>query len=185
MGLRWAQKKWDSTLRSSFWRRKRAGAGGGPPRSLAMKSFMVLRFTPRRQREQNQRSRYSPTWGMPSCQRCPSTQPHQRLPQAPEKRKMPRSPGPSSGWEKHILFLVGKRTPLLSPKQTEHREYGVEERTLDLRKKLQSDSQLWFSYLFKPLLDFPRGAVVRNPPPSAGDTGSIPGPGRSHMPRGN
>ena len=28
---------------------------------------------------------------------------------------------------------------------------------------------------------FPGGAVVKNPPASAGDTGSIPGPGRSHM----
>jgi len=27
--------------------------------------------------------------------------------------------------------------------------------------------------------------VVKNPPASAGDTGSIPGPGRSHMPRSN
>ena len=33
--------------------------------------------------------------------------------------------------------------------------------------------------------DFPGGAVVKNPPASAGDTGSIPGPGRSHMPRSN
>ena len=33
--------------------------------------------------------------------------------------------------------------------------------------------------------DFPGGAVVKNPPASAGDTGSIPGPGRSHMPQGN
>ena len=32
---------------------------------------------------------------------------------------------------------------------------------------------------------FPGGAVVKNPPASAGDTGSSPGPGRSHMPRGN
>ena len=31
--------------------------------------------------------------------------------------------------------------------------------------------------------DFPGGAVVKNPPANAGDTGSIPGPGRSHMPR--
>ena len=31
--------------------------------------------------------------------------------------------------------------------------------------------------------DFPGGAVVENPPASAGDTGSIPGPGGSHMPR--
>ena len=31
--------------------------------------------------------------------------------------------------------------------------------------------------------DFPSGPVVKNPPANAGDTGSIPGPGRSHMPR--
>ena len=33
--------------------------------------------------------------------------------------------------------------------------------------------------------DFPGGAVVKNPPANAGDTGSSPGPGRSHMPRTN
>ena len=33
--------------------------------------------------------------------------------------------------------------------------------------------------------DFPGGAVVKNPPASAGDTGLIPGPGRSHMPQSN
>ena len=33
--------------------------------------------------------------------------------------------------------------------------------------------------------DFPGGAAVKNPPANAGDTGSIPGPGRSHMPRSN
>ena len=32
---------------------------------------------------------------------------------------------------------------------------------------------------------FPGGAVVRNLPANAGDTGSSPGPGRSHMPRSN
>ena len=32
---------------------------------------------------------------------------------------------------------------------------------------------------------FPGGAVVRNPPANAGDTGSSAGPGRSHMPRSN
>ena len=30
--------------------------------------------------------------------------------------------------------------------------------------------------------DFPGGPVVKNPPASAGDMSSIPGPGRSHMP---
>ena len=32
---------------------------------------------------------------------------------------------------------------------------------------------------------FPGGAVVKDPPANAGDTGSSPGPGRSHMPRSN
>ena len=30
--------------------------------------------------------------------------------------------------------------------------------------------------------DFPGGAVVKNPPANAGDTGSSPGLGRTHMP---
>ena len=36
-----------------------------------------------------------------------------------------------------------------------------------------------------PLLDFPGGPVVKNPPANAGDTGSSPGSGRSHVPRNN
>ena len=35
------------------------------------------------------------------------------------------------------------------------------------------------------MTDFPGGAVVKNPPANAGDTGSSPGPRRSHMPRSN
>ena len=41
------------------------------------------------------------------------------------------------------------------------------------------------SYVIKKGRDFAGGAVVRNPPASAGDTGSSPGPGRSHMPWNN
>ena len=37
-----------------------------------------------------------------------------------------------------------------------------------------------FSQYYK-IRDFPGGTVVKNPPANAGDTGSIPGPGRSHM----
>ena len=33
--------------------------------------------------------------------------------------------------------------------------------------------------------DFPGGTVVENPPANAGDTGSSPGPGGSHMLRSN
>ena len=32
---------------------------------------------------------------------------------------------------------------------------------------------------------FPGGTVVKKPPVNAGDMGSSPGPGRSHMPRSN
>ena len=33
--------------------------------------------------------------------------------------------------------------------------------------------------------DFPGGAMVKNPPANGSDTGSSPGPERSHMPRSN
>ena len=33
--------------------------------------------------------------------------------------------------------------------------------------------------------DFPTGPMVKNPPAKAGDTGSVPGPGRFHTPKGN
>ena len=36
-----------------------------------------------------------------------------------------------------------------------------------------------------PALDFPDGAVVKNSPANAGDMGSSPGPGKSHMLRSN
>ena len=36
-----------------------------------------------------------------------------------------------------------------------------------------------------PVLGFPGGAVVESLPANAGDTGSSPGLGRSHMPRSN
>ena len=35
------------------------------------------------------------------------------------------------------------------------------------------------------LKDFPGGTVAKNPPANAGDTGLIPGPGRSHKPHSN
>ena len=33
--------------------------------------------------------------------------------------------------------------------------------------------------------DFPGGPAVKNPPANTGHRGSIPGPGRFHMPQGN
>ena len=39
--------------------------------------------------------------------------------------------------------------------------------------------------IIKTVWDFPGGTVVKNLPANAGDTGSIPGAGRSHMPGSN
>ena len=46
--------------------------------------------------------------------------------------------------------------------------------------KGESVSKIYITYR-----DSPGGAVVKNPPANAGNTGSSPGPGRSHMPQSN
>ena len=62
-------------------------------------------------------------------------------------------------------------------------------------RKLSSEGHCWRdTQLRKPPVintlkrwerGFPGGAVVKNLPARAGDTGSRPGPGRSHMPQSN
>ena len=50
---------------------------------------------------------------------------------------------------------------------------------------LSTDHDIWLSW-FKLLSEgFPGGAVVKNLPANAGDTGSSPGPGWSHMLQSN
>ena len=60
---------------------------------------------------------------------------------------------------------------------------------LTLQKILLDDADLKLSqekfYLNITIQGFPGGAVVENLPANAGDTGSSPGLGRSHMPRSN
>ena len=46
----------------------------------------------------------------------------------------------------------------------------------DLGEKKKKERENW---------DFPGGTVVKDPPANAGDMGSSPGPGRSHMPWSN
>ena len=51
---------------------------------------------------------------------------------------------------------------------------------------MSNSNFLYQTLYFKNLLQgFPGGAVVGSPPANAGDTGSSPGLGRSHMPRSN
>ena len=56
-----------------------------------------------------------------------------------------------------------------------------------INKKLRWDQSIsWVISLLKTdFEDFPGSTVVKNPPANAGDRGSNPGPGRSHMPWSN
>ena len=49
----------------------------------------------------------------------------------------------------------------------------------------RKDERIILFYIRKLVQGFPGGAVVENLPANAGDTGSSPGLGRSHMPRSN
>ena len=63
-------------------------------------------------------------------------------------------------------------------------EYG--KRAVSMKTKLHALKILNKCEVLKKLLwGFPGGAVVKNPPANAGDMGSSPGLGRSHMPRNN
>ena len=55
----------------------------------------------------------------------------------------------------------------------------------NVTKDTHGPTEVCFKHLITKVLDFPGGPVVKNLPCNAGDKGSIPGPGRSHMPRGN
>ena len=49
-----------------------------------------------------------------------------------------------------------------------------------------TENEVWLLAAQKPIKrDLPAGTVVKNPSANAGDTGSSPGTGRSHMPRSN
>ena len=52
-------------------------------------------------------------------------------------------------------------------------------------KRKMLDFLVRHSYKNVTMEGFPGGAVVKNLPANAGDTGSSPGPGRSHMQRSN
>ena len=55
-----------------------------------------------------------------------------------------------------------------------------------LQPVVMTDTWRCISHLLKHKApEFPGGAVVKNPPAKAGDIGSTPGPGISHMPPGN
>ena len=74
-----------------------------------------------------------------------------------------------------LNFSTSLKLLLLFGVQVSCDHTSVPSKTKPLRT-IRSTNVIW---------DFPGGAVVKNPPASAGDTGSSPGLGRSHMPRSN
>ena len=77
-------------------------------------------------------------------------------------------------WQVGSLPLASPRNPYTGPQKTKSNP--------EKKEQIWRYHTLWFQII---LQDFPGGPVVRNSPASTGDTGSIPGPGRSHMPWGN
>ena len=53
------------------------------------------------------------------------------------------------------------------------------------RSGKMAPSRSIFTPIKNKILDVPSGTVQKNPPANAGDTGSIPGPGRFPMPQSN
>ena len=62
---------------------------------------------------------------------------------------------------------------------------GKKASQLETRSKRELRKKRVLKRFKSPLVGFPGGAVVKNPPAKAGDMGSSPGPGRSHMPQSN
>ena len=61
----------------------------------------------------------------------------------------------------------------------------VKNKMIDKSKVQCQEHPVGERMVFLKMVGFPGGSVVKNTPANAGDTGSSPGPGRSHMPRSN
>ena len=70
-----------------------------------------------------------------------------------------------------------QRKAKIKTKHEQNRKTKQQKRSAQLKDDFEKSN--------KKYLDFPGGAVVKNPPANAGDMGSSPGPGRSHMPQSN
>ena len=66
--------------------------------------------------------------------------------------------------------------PLQEPERNREDKTGT---TKDQQR--EPTSSKWHLFLKTNLRGFPGGSVVKNPPANAGNTGSVPGAGKSHM----
>ena len=76
--------------------------------------------------------------------------------------------------------VTGRRRAGLRKKKKGQREGGRGKR--DRGREEGMESKQCCPLVIQECRDFSGGAVVDNPPANAGDMGSSPGPGRSHMP---
>ena len=81
---------------------------------------------------------------------------------------------PERGMKTKYIFLTIKHNITVSDRKSEPRE-GMSLPHITQHSKITDINMLG--------LGFPGGTVVKNLPANAGDMGSSPGPGRSHMPQ--
>ena len=75
-------------------------------------------------------------------------------------------------WSTSLMVIPGRKSRLNSTRSPGNGCFFADLRTKDRILKIHP-------------LGFPGGSVVKKPPVDAGDTGSIPGPGASHLPWSN
>ena len=80
---------------------------------------------------------------------------------------------PSNAGDRSLIPGLGAKIPHASGPKKQNKKQK------QYRNKFNKD------FKNSPHRGFPGGRVVENPPANAGDTGSSPGLGRSHMPRSN
>ena len=78
----------------------------------------------------------------------------------------------------YVRYWSGFREPIMSKNPCCFQEALVKKAFIKITIQIHKHLKTIF-------WGFPGGTVVKNPPANAGDTGSSPGPGRSHMPRSN
>ena len=72
--------------------------------------------------------------------------------------------------------------PLAHARTTRHQQQWL---SVLVPEEMSNTAEAENCYTKRGKQEFPGGAVVGSPPANAGDTGSSPGPGRSHMLRSN